>query len=116
MRQRETPGPRVRGGRGALIIDDRLSGGEYREMATLTCAHCNRVVVLNPQRTRERGYCAKCHAYVCDSVGCNAECNPIEQGVELALKHTDSGEAFLLRGPNGEILFDPKYKDQEKLF
>src|SRR5690242_8179411 len=40
------------------------------EAPTYTCSHCNRVVVLNPLRTRERGYCAKCDHYVCDL--CNA--------------------------------------------
>lgn len=46
-----------------------------QEMATLTCCHCQRQVILNPLRTRERNHCRKCHAYVCDSPGCNSECN-----------------------------------------
>lgn len=46
-----------------------------KEMATLTCCHCQRQVILNPLRTRERNHCRKCHAYVCDSPVCNAECN-----------------------------------------
>ena len=36
------------------------------ESATITCSHCQRVVVLNPDRTRSRGYCRKCDHYVCD--------------------------------------------------
>jgi hypothetical protein len=48
--------------------------GRY-ESAVLTCSHCHSQVVLNPMRTRERGYCRKCDHYVCDNPGCNAECN-----------------------------------------
>lgn len=58
-----------------LMIDDRASGGGLREVATLTCCHCQVQVVLNPLRTRERNHCRKCHAYVCDRPGCVAECN-----------------------------------------
>ena len=79
------PSPRVRGGRGTLVVDNRAAGGEKLEMPTLSCAHCNTVVILNPLRRRERGYCRKCHAYVCDV--CNGkECRPLNQGIELSLK------------------------------
>lgn len=46
------------------------------ESATITCAHCHKIVVLNPQRTRERGYCSRCDHYVCDAPTCNAVCTP----------------------------------------
>jgi hypothetical protein len=39
------------------------------ESPTITCSHCQRIVILNPGRTRERGYCQKCDHYVCDQ--CN---------------------------------------------
>lgn len=43
--------------------------GKMFEADTLTCAHCKGVVVKNPNRTRERSYCAKCSGhYICD--GC----------------------------------------------
>lgn len=58
-----------------LLIDDRASGGGVREVPTLTCCHCNVQVIVNPLRTRERNHCRKCHAYVCDSPHCVAECN-----------------------------------------
>ncbi len=47
------------------------------ESATITCSHCHKVVVLNPMRTRERGYCAKCDHYVCDNPACNIDCTPL---------------------------------------
>lgn len=43
------------------------AGKGKQESATFTCAHCERVVVVNPKRTRERGYCPKCDHYVCDT-------------------------------------------------
>ena len=55
-----------------LIVDDRLSGGGLFEAATTTCSHCQRIVVLNPDRTRERGYCRKCVHYICDE--CVTKC------------------------------------------
>jgi len=39
------------------------------ESSTITCVHCNRVVVLNPNRTREREYCSLCDSYICDNCG-----------------------------------------------
>lgn len=40
--------------------------GGMMECATMTCAHCATVVIPNPDRTRERGYCSKCDRYICD--------------------------------------------------
>lgn len=56
-----------------------LRGGLTYESATVTCCHCNRIVVLNPDRKRPRGYCAKCDHYVCDSPECALECNPFQR-------------------------------------
>ena len=108
---------RIRGGRGQLTESNAITG-MYRELTTLTCAHCNRVVVLNPERTRERSHCWRCNAYVCDSVGCNAECNPIQESVELALHYAGTPEGnqpWLLRGPQGEILFNPELRDRRRV-
>lgn len=43
-------------------------GASY-ESAVHICSHCNAMVVLNPLRTRERAWCAKCDRYVCDACG-----------------------------------------------
>ncbi len=52
---------------GWLYVDDRASGGQLGEYPTFTCNHCQAVVVMNPQRTRERGYCRGCDSYICDA-------------------------------------------------
>lgn len=36
------------------------------EASTITCNHCNVIVVINPERTRERPFCVKCNHYICD--------------------------------------------------
>lgn len=75
----------LRSGEGYLMIDHRTSPGMPAEVlqkagvnapavgegavfecATLGCAHCGAVVMVNPTRTRERGYCSKCDRYICD--------------------------------------------------
>ena len=38
-----------------------------RTFATMTCSHCKTVVMKNPDRVRERSFCAACnHHYICD--------------------------------------------------
>ena len=43
--------------------------GKKLEASTITCSHCKRVVILNPERGRNRTYCSKCAHYVCDRCG-----------------------------------------------
>lgn len=45
-----------------------VGAGHHKfESATFTCSHCEAVVVMNPDRSRARGYCRKCDHYVCDA-------------------------------------------------
>lgn len=60
---------------GYLMIDDRANGGGMREVPVLTCCHCQRQIIVNPLRTRDRNHCRKCDAYVCDQAECVLECN-----------------------------------------
>ena len=53
--------------------------GQLYESATVTCSHCNAIVILNPDRTRERGYCRKCDSYICDNPGCSMECRNFDK-------------------------------------
>ena len=52
------------------------------ESATVTCSHCNAVVILNPDRSRPRGYCRKCDSYTCDKPSCAKECLPFEKTID----------------------------------
>lgn len=58
-------------GLGVVALDNRASGGRLFEADTYTCTHCNRVVVLNPERKRDRYKCRGCSHHICDE--CAAE-------------------------------------------
>ena len=108
---------------GYLLIDHTASPGTPEvpegtkfEAAAITCCHCGRVFIATPSNPTPKGYCRKCDHYTCNHKVCATECNPIKRDVNLALSHPGSGEPFLLRGPQGEILYDPRYIDKEKIF
>ena len=105
---------------GYVFLDRGIGPGLQRlgidEMPCFTCPHCNYVVIMNAQRTRPRGYCAKCDHWTCDKPGCNAECNPIVRDVVLAQRFPNSGEPFLPRGPRGELVYDRRFQDKERFF
>lgn len=64
-------------------IDAPIVGADTKwESATVTCCHCNTVVILNPDRKRPRGYCAKCDAYCCDRPECAIDCRPFEKLID----------------------------------
>lgn len=91
----------ISNGRGELYIDNRMSPialplsrdgeewnvikvGEKFERMTYSCAHCQRVVVKHPERTRPREWCPRCNGYLCEQP-CNAqqECLDIRRLVEI---------------------------------
>lgn len=77
-------------------LDPNAGRGVY-ESPTVTCCHCGTVVVLNPARTRPRGYCSKCDSYVCDSPACSAECKPLSKTLDDLQAQIEKG-AHLLGG------------------
>ena len=60
-------------------------GGELYEWAVQCCGHCSKEVVLNPERKRERGWCACCDRYVCDTCKAVGECRPVEKMIDQLL-------------------------------
>jgi len=69
------------------------------EAPTVTCSHCQVVVVINPLRNRDRAYCAKCDHYICDTCGgvaaktgiCRSFKQIIDEVLETALKEEVHG-------------------------
>ena len=43
--------------------------GKQLEASLITCAHCQRGVILNPQRRHDREWCSGCDHYLCDNCG-----------------------------------------------
>ncbi len=83
---------------GFMMIDHRNSPGVGREVAAggvavgpgelfeadcASCAHCQRIVVLNPLRIRDRAACSKCDAYICDLCAAVGECNPFARQLDV---------------------------------
>lgn len=65
-----------RSNEGYLLIDHSMSPGTAEvpegrrfEAAVLVCGHCQRGMLRNPERTRDRFHCRKCDKYVCDFCG-----------------------------------------------
>lgn len=65
------------------------------EAATVTCSHCQVMVVINPLRTRARPYCPKCDHYICDlcygvltqTGACKTFKQIVDDTLEAAIKH-----------------------------
>ena len=93
---RESPGVSAdlvhRSGKDAPVVGKNATF----ESATITCSHCQAVVILNPLRTRPRNYCAKCDHYVCDRPACLTECLPLKK----VLDDLQAASAHLIGGFN----------------
>ena len=59
------------------------AGSTKLEAATITCAHCQQQLIMNIDRTRDRGYCAKCDHYVCDRCSVPGMCEPFAKLADL---------------------------------
>lgn len=76
-----------------------VARGTVYHSATVTCSHCQRQIVLNPLRTRDRGYCPKCDGYTCDlceaeRVASGGKCLPFTQVVDLTLEAATHGRHY----------------------
>lgn len=94
---------------GYLMLDNRASGdlppgvsSPFFEAATYTCTHCQSVVVMNPERKRERYKCSGCNHLICDNCGakraagapCKTYAQHLDELMELETK-TNSSEIIL---------------------
>src|SRR6266516_1750203 len=88
---RESPGLTLEQSRAAGGPALPVGKGSFFQSATYNCSHCSALIVKNPLRTRERGYCPKCDRYVCD--WCEAErvrsggaCRPFSKVIDEFLE------------------------------
>jgi len=92
----------------AEVVSQGLPAGAGKglfEAPTYTCSHCQRVVILNPKRNRERAYCTGCDHYICDDCGVRraalgGQCKTFKQIMEEA-------EAAVLKGTEVPSLILP---------
>lgn len=76
-----------------------VPGNVMAELDTWTCAHCGRIVLKNPARSRPREVCRKCMAVVCDA--CVLWCEPFAKVTEALLDgklHTVADNRLILPG------------------
>ena len=72
-----------------------VPAGTVLKTSTYNCSHCEALIILNPKRTRARGYCPKCDRYVCDM--CEAErvrtgvCRPFKQVLDEFIDKSAKG-------------------------
>ena len=59
--------------------------GKVFEADVQFCSHCQRSIILNPNRERPRGYCQKCDHYICD-LCIGLDCNSIKRFIDLVEK------------------------------
>lgn len=89
---RESPGitPAQAQGHGPAV-----GKGQLYESATVQCVHCQRIVILNPLRTRARHYCAKCDDFQCDLCA-GFPCKPMAQLFDEILNAAVTGATVAL--------------------
>jgi hypothetical protein len=69
------------------------------ESATYNCSHCTSTIIKNPLRNRERGYCPKCNAMICDL--CEEHrvktgiCRPFKQIVDEFVDAAAKGKEYV---------------------
>lgn len=72
-----------------------VGAGVTFESAMVVCHGCGRDVILNPNRTREREWCMKHDAYLCDDCGLRrkvtGECVPLQHKIDLAVTELFKG-------------------------
>lgn len=74
---------RYTGGRhtsGYSVITDPYAGDEERE--TVSCAHCQKIWMVQPGSGTKRGFCFRCNAPLCGKKGCMEKCVPFEKAIE----------------------------------
>jgi hypothetical protein len=70
----------------------------YFEADTYTCTHCSQVVIMNPDRKRERYKCRGCNHHICDN--CAAEriaggpCKTMAQKIDEYMNAVDTNSTI----------------------
>ena len=76
--------------------------GRKFECAFITCKHCRVTMLKNPERKRDRAYCAKCDHYICDRCAAIAwrtgECRTIDEVMDTLQEKLLREQTGLLAG------------------
>lgn len=86
-------------GAGYLMNDDRAAGGTKTEADILTCAHCQRLLIVASWK-EDGGWCGRCGAPSCGTCADRMlveGCTPFVKRVEERIKQKER-ERALVRG------------------
>jgi hypothetical protein len=76
-----------------------VGAGKKLHVPTYNCHCCERLIVVNPGRTRDRAYCPQHDAYLCDECEVkrirNGKCIPFKQVIDEYLNHVEKGLSFI---------------------
>ncbi len=65
--------------------------GQVFEADTKVCTHCERGIILNPGRVRDRAVCLYCHHYICDEceriMKISGKCTPMQKIIDVMQNH-----------------------------
>lgn len=65
------------------------AGRGVTEAPSYTCKHCQRIIIMNPKRNRERVFCRGCNHLICDDCGAERartmRCRTFDQYVDELL-------------------------------
>lgn len=87
-------------GLGYYMVDNRapLPGSQVFEADTYTCTHCQTVVIMNPERKRERYKCRGCDHHICDPCAAlraaGAPCKTFRQFADEVMTTAAAAEAL----------------------
>ena len=56
--------------------------GNSQERETVSCAHCQYIMTIQPGSGTKRGYCFRCNAVICGKQACMEKCVPFEKAIE----------------------------------
>lgn len=77
------------------------------EAPVLACSHCQKQLIVRPDRQRERAYCRKCDHYICDECAVvltvEGECRPFAKVLDDAQERAGKGLTVPIfdRNPHG---------------
>jgi len=84
-------------GLGYLEVDNRAADEGLFQADTYTCTHCQRVVVMNPERKRDRYKCRGCDHHICDPCAADraagAPCRTFRQLADEAMEAAERWSA-----------------------
>lgn len=69
---------------GYLIIEDR-SDNTQQEFDTLSCKHCQAVIILKREEAEQGGFCMQCMAPLCMTCAAKKACVPFLKQIEHQL-------------------------------